>query len=156
MSRSPALPVVFALGCLAGALSRGPGPVSQASATEAVDPPGVQTAASRVRLQASHGKARVLPLASGRKAWLGILELDGGVAVPEHADATEEFIHVLEGRGTITVDGTRRAVGPGDTVYMPAGATVSYQNGETPLKAVQVFAGPEPASKYATWTPMTE
>jgi len=97
------------------------------------------------------GKARVQALASGKEAWVGKLVLDADAAVPEHQDPTEEFIVVLEGGGRITVDGTTHDVQAGSVVYMPADATVSYANGPSPMVAVQVFAGPGPASKYDTW-----
>lgn len=97
------------------------------------------------------GKARVQALASGKEAWVGKLVLDADAAVPEHQDPTEEFIVVLEGGGRITVDGTTHDVQAGSVVYMPADATVSYANGPSPMVAVQVFAGPGPASKYDAW-----
>ncbi len=97
------------------------------------------------------GKARVQALAHGKEAWVGKLVLDADGAVPEHQDPTEEFIVVLEGGGTITIDGVPHEVKAGSAVYMPADATVSYANGPSPMVAVQVFAGPEPASKYDAW-----
>jgi quercetin dioxygenase-like cupin family protein len=97
------------------------------------------------------GKARVQALAHGKEAWVGKLVLDADAAVPEHQDPTEEFIVVLEGGGTITIDGVPHEVKAGSAVYMPADATVSYANGPSPMVAVQVFAGPEPASKYDAW-----
>lgn len=106
-------------------------------------------------LVAPHGKARVWPLATGHAAFVGRLELDAGVTVPLHRDATEETIVVLEGGGTITVDGAVSEVGPGSVVFMPAGAAVAYTNGDRPLVAVQIFAGPEPAAKYDAWSPLS-
>lgn len=97
------------------------------------------------------GTAHVRVLAHGQHAWLGRLDMAAGGKVPEHADPTEEFIHVLSGGGDITIDGQTRRIGPGSTVYMPAGARVSYQNGDEPMLAVQVFAGPAPAAKYGAW-----
>ena len=41
----------------------------------------------------------------------------------------------------------------GDTVFMKAGARVSYQNGPAKMVAIQVFAGPAPADKYQQWKP---
>lgn len=77
--------------------------------------------------------------------------MNGGGAVPQHRDETEEYIYVLEGGGTITIDGTASSLSPGSIVYMPANAEVSYENGPEPLVALQVFAGPQPASKYDRW-----
>lgn len=102
---------------------------------------------------APNGKGRITVLARGQNAFLGKLEMDAGGAVPAHRDATEEYIHVLEGGGTMTIDGQTYEVSAGTTIYMPANAEVSYQNGDQNMVAIQVFAGPEPAKKYEAWTP---
>ncbi len=96
-------------------------------------------------------KAGIAVLAQGLNAYVGRLDLAAGGQVPEHQDPTEEYIHVLQGAGQITINGVQTTLGPGSTVYMPAGATVSYANGETPLVALQVFAGPASAQKYDNW-----
>ena len=59
---------------------------------------------------------------------------------------------MISGGGTMTIDGDEYEIGPGTTIYMPANAEVSYQNGDEEMIALQVFAGPEPASKYDAWT----
>lgn len=100
---------------------------------------------------APSGKAWVTILTQGENAFLARLELAAGASVPEHRDATEEYIHVLQGSGTMHIDGEAYEVGPGSTVLMPAHALVSFQNGKEHLVAMQVFAGPEPAKKYASW-----
>jgi quercetin dioxygenase-like cupin family protein len=101
---------------------------------------------------APNGKATITHLALGQNAYLGRLRMEAGGAVPVHHDSTEEYIHVLEGAGTMTIDGTAYEIGPGATIYMPANAEVSYQNGDQEMVALQVFAGPEPAAKYEAWT----
>ncbi|MBX2803433.1 MAG: cupin domain-containing protein [Myxococcales bacterium] len=93
----------------------------------------------------------VKQLLRGRNAFLGELRLPGGSRIPAHRDATEEYLWVLEGKGTITIDGTSHYVEPGSLVYMPARAKVSYVNGPRTLVALQVFAGPEPAAAYEEW-----
>lgn len=115
----------------------------------------VVKAAAVERRDAPNGKGRVEILARGHNAFVARLSLDAGAAVPEHRDATEEYIHVVSGAGTMTVDGTDYAIGSGDTVFMPANALVRYQNGGTPMVALQVFAGPEPAAKYGGWPVVT-
>jgi quercetin dioxygenase-like cupin family protein len=97
------------------------------------------------------GKSFVTLLARGHNAFVGKLEMLPGAAVPEHQDPTEEYIHVLSGHGTMVMNGKRYDIAPGTTIFMPAFATVSYQNGDEPLVAIQVFAGPAPADKYETW-----
>ncbi len=112
--------------------------------------PVTPLAKAEVRTAAS-GKASIRFLALGENAFIGRLELAPGAKVPQHRDATEEYLHILEGSGVITIDGQAYDVGPGATVYMPANAEVSYQNGPATLVAIQVFAGPAPAKKYDAW-----
>ncbi len=106
---------------------------------------------AEVRL-APKGGATITILARGDNAFVGKLTMPAGGAVPEHRDPTEEYIHVLSGSGTITIDDVDHPLAPGTTVYMPADAKVRYQNGDAPLVALQVFAGPAPAAKYDAWT----
>jgi quercetin dioxygenase-like cupin family protein len=101
-----------------------------------------------------HPKADVwvTELARGENAFVARLEMLAGGKVPVHRDATEEYIHVLQGTGKITIDGKTQDLGPGSTVYMPAKAEVSYVNGAENLVVLQVFAGPGPAKKYDAYT----
>jgi quercetin dioxygenase-like cupin family protein len=158
-----ALTAAFVLGaCAATAVQSSASPPAAAAVNEpvaaeqpsapTVSPPVTHAAEAEQRVAPS-GKARVTILARGREAFVARLELDPGAAVPEHRDATEEYIHVLEGGGTITIDDRVYPLAKGDTVYMPADAEVSFQNGDAPLVGLQVFAGPEPAAKYDAWTP---
>ncbi|MCA9659567.1 MAG: cupin domain-containing protein [Myxococcales bacterium] len=104
--------------------------------------------------QAPNGKGDVFIFARGDNAFLARLELAGGGAVPEHRDATEEYLYVLEGSGELMIDDQAYTIAPGTAVYMPANAKVSYQNGDARLVALQVFAGPAPAAKYDAWSPV--
>ena len=97
------------------------------------------------------GTTTVALLAEGHNAFVGKLELAPHAKVPEHQDPTEEYIHVLSGRAQMVMDGKSYTVEPGTTIYMPAFAKVSVQNGEEPLVGLQIFAGPSPARKYDTW-----
>lgn len=111
---------------------------------------GPQSAVMRF---APNGKATARLYATGQQAFVGTLTMDAGAAVPQHQDPTEEFIYVVSGSGEITIDGVTTAVGPKSVIYMPAGATVSYKNGDQPLEAVQIFADPGPEAKYDKWSP---
>ena len=111
----------------------------------------VQAKKDQCRREAPSKKAWVTVLADGRNAFVAKLELAPGAKVPKHRDATEETIHVLEGSGTIVIDGKTSKVSPGTTIFMPANAEVSFENGPTKMVGVQVFAGPGPAKKYAKW-----
>lgn len=99
------------------------------------------------------GKAHAWQLVKGQQAYMGVLSLAAGGAVPEHRDQTEEFLYVVEGNGIITIDGINHSIAPGTAVYMPAGAKVKYKNGDQKLVVVQVFAKPGPEAKYKKWTP---
>ena len=114
----------------------------------------IRALAEAPRRQAPPGTATVALLARGRNAFVGRLEMEPGAAVPEHADADEEYIVILEGSGEMTIDGETRAVSAGDTIFMPANARVSFRNGDAPMVALQVFAGPASAAKYDRWTPV--
>lgn len=101
---------------------------------------------------APSGKAKVRQLARGENAFIAELFLDAGAMVPPHRDATEEYILVREGSGTLTIDGVEHAMKPGTIVFMPANAEVSATIDPTgPFKGIQVFAGPDPAAKYESW-----
>ena len=105
---------------------------------------------------APSNKANVRVLAHGTNAFLGHLRMDPGASVPEHRDASEEYIYVLQGTGTITIDGKDYSLSPGTTVFMPSNAKVSYTNGPSEMVALQVFAGPESAKKYNAWKAVGE
>lgn len=128
------------------------------SGADELPPADVQTSAATVvplaeapRALAPNGKATITHLARGQNAYLGMLTMEPGGAVPIHRDPTEEYIHVLEGGGTMTIDGRSYELTVGTTIYMPADAEVSFQNGPAPMRAIQVFAGPAPAAKYDSW-----
>lgn len=127
-------------------------PAPAPTVADAATPRLIVPAADAQRRRAPNDSATVTMLAQGNNAFVARLEMEPGAAVPEHQDSTEEYIHILSGDGSITIDGQSHAVATGTTIYMPAGATVSFQNGDAPLSAIQVFAGPEPAKKYDAWT----
>lgn len=160
MSRlTAAIPVLSVLSVVVGcaappAASAGKGGESAPAPAQQEGPAPAATVTSLA--QAEHrqkggGAAQIWALARGRNAFLGKLEMAPGGKVPEHRDATEEYIHILSGGGKFTIDGQTHEVGPGTTIYMPANALVSFENGAEPLVAIQVFAGPEPAAKYEAW-----
>lgn len=142
-----AIVVAFGLGACATAATQ-----SVASSEPAAALAGsVVPLAQADRRAAPNGKAWVTILARGDNAFVGKLEMEPGATVPEHRDPTEEYIHVIEGSGKMTIDGKDFAVEAGTTIYMPPDSLVEFVNGGTRLHALQVFAGPEPASKYDAW-----
>lgn len=126
--------------------------VSDSSNAKFDPPPPITSLATAVKRVAPNGSATVSILAQGEEAFLAKLEMQAGAAVPEHRDATEEYIHILEGSGVVTIEGTPHPVNAGSTIFMPPDARVSFQNGDAPMVALQVFAGPGPAAKYDGWS----
>jgi quercetin dioxygenase-like cupin family protein len=53
---------------------------------------------------------------------LWLVEMQAGQQGPPHVFDSEQVWHLLGGAAEITVDGTALALGPGDTVVLPAGA----------------------------------
>lgn len=151
------LSFLFLLAC--GSTTPCPEPRESTAGAEA--PPASESPPAEVRAladaeirRAPPGTATVAFLARGDNAFVARLEMDAGAAVPEHQDADEEYIHVLEGHGTIWIDGEELVVTPGATIFMPANSTVRYQNGDERLVAIQIFAGPGSSAKYDRWTPL--
>ena len=100
----------------------------------------------------SKGKAKASKLVQGNNAYIGLIELEPGASVPVHRDITEEYLYLLNGKGTITIDGESFDIETGSTVFMPKNAEVSYQNSKEGVsRFIQIFAGPEPGSKYKSW-----
>ncbi|MEM0911373.1 MAG: cupin domain-containing protein [Pseudomonadota bacterium] len=80
------------------------------------------------------------------------LTIPAGGKVPEHRDSTAEYLHFLSGSGTMTLEGTKHEINPGDTVFMEKNALVSFQAGDEEVVVLQVFAPAGPESKYSTWS----
>jgi quercetin dioxygenase-like cupin family protein len=125
--------------------------MSAAHAKESALKGSVSTPATQERRQLGGGKATITHLARGERAYLGRLTLKGGVNVPLHRDPTEEYLVIEQGNGELFINGVGHKVAPGSVVFMPAGAEVRFTNSDQALVALQVFAGPESADKYAKW-----
>lgn len=97
------------------------------------------------------GKAKIEIFGQGRNAFVGKLTLQPGAKVPVHRDASEEYLYVLSGSGKLVMAGTEHLLNPGDSVLMPAGIEVRFENGNRELVVLQVFAGIESAEKYHSW-----
>ena len=119
--------------------------------------PGIVTgkAVQEVRTAPS-GKASIRILNRGEKAFMGILTLDAGAKVPLHRDESEEHIWVMEGGGMLFLGGKKYPLRAGDSVLMPAGLEVRFENGSSRLVVLQVFSGPKSAQKYDSWVERRE
>ncbi|MEU8970089.1 cupin domain-containing protein [Streptomyces monashensis] len=59
-------------------------------------------------------------------AWRG--EIPPGTKAPAHTVTREEIFHLLVGDLLVTLDGRTDRIGAGDTVIVPAGATLAVEN----------------------------
>ncbi len=140
--------------------SVGPAPTESPAVTpdSTASPPtpeGLVVNASQAPVRvAGHGKAWISKLAASPEAFVGIIKMAPKAAIPEHQDTAGEYVYILSGGGELTMGGKTFTIGPQSFIFMPAGVTVSYQNGEAELVALQVFAPPGPAAKYDRWTPV--
>ena len=83
-----------------------------------------------------------------KNAFLGHLTIPAHGKVPLHRDSTEEYLFILKGAGKIWIDGKMHNIKVKDTIFMPSGVEVRFENGSEPLEALQVFARPGPEKKY--------
>jgi quercetin dioxygenase-like cupin family protein len=64
------------------------------------------------------------------------------VPAPHHHRDVDEMVYVLQGTLTMSLDGQKRALGPGDSLFVPRGAVHGFEN-----------PGPETARSLAVLTP---
>lgn len=91
----------------------------------------------------------------GTPVALSTMTIQPGAVVPEHVHETSaELIYLIEGGGTVTIDGVAYPLTAGSTIYIPAATPHSYTNdGTTVTRVVQVYAGPGPEARFRAWTP---
>ncbi len=101
-----------------------------------------------------HGAARIYIEPSKVKwapAAASILELAAGSIVPEHVHAAEtELLYILDGNGTMTIDGQAIAVTPTSVIQIPANTKHAFSAAAN-VRALQIYtpAGPEQRFKKA-------
>ncbi len=106
---------------------------------------------------APSGKATIHRIAGKEEgaqyAFFGVLDIEPGAKVPLHRDTTEEYLYFVAGQGNLTIDGKTTAVRAGFGIFMPANAEVTFEaTGTETIRAVQVFAGQGPETKYDNWS----
>jgi quercetin dioxygenase-like cupin family protein len=95
----------------------------------------------------------------GERVTFSLVELDGGVSVPEHSHENEQLGMVLDGSLTFTIGGETREVGPGQAWCITGHAPHSVVAGPEGAVLVEVFspvrddwAGLQPAEpRAARW-----
>jgi quercetin dioxygenase-like cupin family protein len=77
-----------------------------------------------------------------------ILDLRGDAAIPPHVhDGSTELLYLLEGAGTMMVDGVDLPVTATSVVQIPAGIEHAFTATE-PARAIQVYAPPGPEQRF--------
>jgi mannose-6-phosphate isomerase-like protein (cupin superfamily) len=73
----------------------------------------------------------------------GVYRLEAGEADRQQPHSEDEVYYVIEGAGVIEIAGQRRAVAPGDTVYVARGVEHRFHDYANGLTLLVVFAPPE-------------
>jgi mannose-6-phosphate isomerase-like protein (cupin superfamily) len=73
----------------------------------------------------------------------GFYALPAGGVDPQSPHAEDEVYVVLQGRAVVTIGDEAHEVGPGSTVYVPAGVPHRFHDIADDLHVVVVFAPPE-------------
>jgi quercetin dioxygenase-like cupin family protein len=76
----------------------------------------------------------------GERITLSLIELEPGVAVPEHHHVNEQLGIVVSGSLTFTVGGETRELGPGEAWCITAGVPHSVVSGPDGAILVEVFS----------------
>jgi len=81
------------------------------------------------------------PVTHSRALTMGIAKVPPGEALREHRHRQAEIYLVLEGTGSITIDGETRPVSAGSAVFIPGNALHSCEStGSSDLRFSYVFA----------------
>jgi TonB family protein len=109
--------------------------------------PRVVKAASEQKFTIADGKGDVRILVEKDRASVARLRLGPGAVVPEHVHAGEaEILYILQGTGTMTVDGSKYPVEPFMAVHVPPGVKHAFTvTSDQSVEAVQFYtpSGPE-------------
>jgi quercetin dioxygenase-like cupin family protein len=72
----------------------------------------------------------------------GITRFPAGTSVPEHTHNVEEAVTLLEGEGTVEIEGKQTPVKPWDSTYIPAGVPHRFINsGNGRMSILFVYGG---------------
>lgn len=96
-------------------------------------------------------QAQVIPLARGKRGYLGQFSLIEGATMKRQVGDGEEFLYVLAGSAVLTINEQTYFVGPRMGVYLPPEATVEWVNGSQRLQALQFLVGTSPGARFESW-----
>lgn len=111
------------------------------------------TGGASYEIAAGRGQATLLlnEKTGSPEAALSRLSLRGGAQVPEHIhEKSAEFLYVISGEMTLTLDGQSQTLRAGDAVRIPAGhkhAGKVAANVDR-VELVQIYVGPGPEARF--------
>ncbi len=76
----------------------------------------------------------------GDRITFAVVDLDAGVAAPEHHHGNEQLGIVLKGSITMVVDGESRTLGPGETYVIRGDVSHSATSGPEGATVIDVFS----------------
>lgn len=82
-----------------------------------------------------------------------------GATVPEHThDTSAELLYILEGHGTMTLDGQASTVRAGMAIFIPAGVKhgLVLDTKVEPLRAIQIYTPGGPEQRFQKGAPSKE
>jgi mannose-6-phosphate isomerase-like protein (cupin superfamily) len=83
-------------------------------------------------------------IVTGSHSQLVVMTLGAGEEIGEEVHEGDQLLHFVEGRAEAIVEGETSPVGPGQLVFVPAGARHNFRNaGSEPVRLVTVYAPPE-------------
>lgn len=71
-------------------------------------------------LSGSHIAGVATPGRGAKQVEMWVARMDAGASTPPHVHDTEQVVHILGGRGWVTLDGREIPFQPGDTLILPA------------------------------------
>ena len=112
--------------------------------------PRVIKSSSEQKLSILDGKGEVRLLLEKDRSSVARMRLSPGTTVPEHAHGAEaEILYFLNGKGDMTVDGTKYPVEPFMAVHVPPGVKHTFTvTSEQSVEVIQFYAPSGPEQRF--------
>jgi len=94
------------------------------------------------KLETVHGRHGAI-LIVGEKAMMMKLKVEPGIPTPPHSHPHEQMGHLLEGQGTLYVEGETREIVAGTSFWVPPNAPHNFDaTGDKPAILIEAFSPP--------------
>jgi len=96
---------------------------------------------------------QVIPGLTMRTFWgenmlVAVVNLEPNTVVPAHSHPHEQCSYLMEGEVEFNLDGERRAMQPGELVFIPGGVKHSVIAGSQPVRILDMFSPPREDLKF--------